>query len=624
MLYLRISLLLAVLFISGCTEKEFGGITQKEFIVGGEKVIVGSQMLGAGEEKFKPEVQLNKWGGETYLKISSDDVGDDKATQKDDKIVWQTNKKTYEFYTLPKTEQMEDGGFEYNIILKEKPDTNIVSLKIETDDLDFFYTPIEYDEDEIANNAYRPENVKGSYAVYHKTKANNKYKTGKAFHIYRPLIFDSKGKETWGVLNIKNGILTITIDKNFLNNADYPVSVDPTFGYTTVGGTETQWAANTMRGWEYTTTEEGSIYHICFYTKATAGTTNDFRGVVYKVSDDSRVTFGAEISNNSTTAVWKCASVTATTLANATAYKIGIWISDEVQSPWLYHDAGLTQYRDNTVYHATNNPPATFTEDVSTADRKISIYASYSCTSGTCTDTYDVVGTWTWVAPTGVTSAEVTCWGGGGYGELADEGGGGGGGAYAYDSSIAVTAGNSYSVVVGGIAGDSTFNANDLVAKGGTTSTGDAGGAGGQAGSCVGEVVYSGGNGGAGNGTSGGGGGGAGGQDGAGVNGSDTIPNTGGVGGAGDNGSGGAGGATGTQTGGNGGNSVLGGGGGGGGDQTFYGGYGGTYGGGGGGRGNATTAVGASGACIITYTVGEAPPAEGGATADEQNIIFFE
>lgn len=59
---------------------------------------------------------------------------------------------------------------------------------------------------------------------------------------------------------------------------------------------------------------------------------------------------------------------------------------------------------------------------------------------------YSVGGTYTWVAPAGVTSVNVVAIGGGG---LGFPGGGGGGGGLGWRNSISVVPGNSYTVVVG-------------------------------------------------------------------------------------------------------------------------------------------------------------------------------
>lgn len=87
-------------------------------------------------------------------------------------------------YPLPAGEGMEDGGFEIEIVLDEAPARNVFEFDIEgADELDFFYQPPLTDE-EVADGAVRPENVVGSYAVYHKSKANYRvgdtnYATGK-------------------------------------------------------------------------------------------------------------------------------------------------------------------------------------------------------------------------------------------------------------------------------------------------------------------------------------------------------------------------------------------------------------------------------------------------------------
>ena len=124
----------------------------------------------------------------------------------------------YEFYdetTNP------EGGYNFDVVLKSKPATNIFSFDIETDNLDFFYQPPLNEETQKPNVVSctesqcsdqdgkviksRPENVVGSYAVYHKTMAGNyslmggkNYQTGKAFHIFRPKILDSAGHWVWG------------------------------------------------------------------------------------------------------------------------------------------------------------------------------------------------------------------------------------------------------------------------------------------------------------------------------------------------------------------------------------------------------------------------------------------
>jgi len=136
---------------------------------------------------------------------------------------------------------------------------------------------------------------------------------------------------------------------------------------------------------------------------------------------------------------------------------------------------------------------------------------------------YTTAGTYSWVAPAGVTSVSVVAVGGGGGGgssmTFTDGGGGsGGGGELRYKNNITVVPGNSYTVVVGAGAsgqtpngarqngGCSTFATTTVVAKGGQGGSANNGGSGGSGGTGDG-----GGNGGAGSGSGGGAGGGGGG-----------------------------------------------------------------------------------------------------------------
>jgi len=115
---------------------------------------------------------------------------------------------------------------------------------------------------------------------------------------------------------------------------------------------------------------------------------------------------------------------------------------------------------------------------------------------------YTTPGTYSWIAPSGITSVSVVAVGAGATsvysyacGSSAYYGkGAGGGGALAYKNNISVTPGNSYNVVVGATsaptAGSSNFYCSQVYAGGGTTYSGAGGnvaGAAGVAGGCGGK-----------------------------------------------------------------------------------------------------------------------------------------
>ncbi len=207
-------------------------------------------------EGFQPQIKIKRWGNEcnASFRLIDDDLSTPQIVVSGDKIKFIKNKKEVHFYKVTKEELgNENGGYEMEIILKEKPATNKIEMSIETKGLDFWYQG-ELTQEEKDRGATRPENVIGSYAVYHKSKRDDyskrggkNYKAGKAFHIYRPKIVDSNGWEVWGELNIENKIQTVTIPQDFIDNAVYPIrhATGETFGYESIGASDQSIASST-------------------------------------------------------------------------------------------------------------------------------------------------------------------------------------------------------------------------------------------------------------------------------------------------------------------------------------------------------------------------------------------
>src|SRR3990167_6265919 len=208
------------------------------------KDLIRVEVGDSKQADFKPQVKIMRWDNEVNFSLRAIEHPDATIETEGEKIKYITPE--YEVHQYDKPEAGEDGGFEFEWILPSKSSSNVLTATIQTKGLNFFYQP-QLTQEEINEGSSRPENVVGSYAVYHKTKggmndiAGMEYKAGKAFHIYRQKVTDANGVETWGELNIdeQNGLLTVTIDQTWLDNAVYPVIVDPTFGYTSLGGSST-------------------------------------------------------------------------------------------------------------------------------------------------------------------------------------------------------------------------------------------------------------------------------------------------------------------------------------------------------------------------------------------------
>jgi hypothetical protein len=128
----------------------------------------------------------------------------------------------------------ESGRLKWDIQFDEHPSIYAWTFLItDSGNISYHYQPALTDE-EVEAGARRPTEVVGSYAVYG-DRRDGEYKTGKLMHIPAPLITDASGDETYGTLDITDGVMTVSIDREWMDNATYPVILDPTFGYTTQG-----------------------------------------------------------------------------------------------------------------------------------------------------------------------------------------------------------------------------------------------------------------------------------------------------------------------------------------------------------------------------------------------------
>ena len=209
------------------------------------KITIGDNATASnGKKEFTPKIKMERWS-EVSFSITPKDLNKVATRDKDltfegGKIKFTTPKIDYEMYEATNT---EEGGYKYDKILNQKPDTNKIIFEIEVLNLDFFFQPPLNEEMKgqdcwtescTATNccdAYRPEEVVNSWAVYHSTKGGmvdvlgKAYGTGKAFHIFRPKATDANGNWIWIDLFIDTEAKTMiyTINQLWLDSAVYPV-----------------------------------------------------------------------------------------------------------------------------------------------------------------------------------------------------------------------------------------------------------------------------------------------------------------------------------------------------------------------------------------------------------------
>jgi hypothetical protein len=335
---------------------------------------------------FKPQVKVMRWDNEVNFSIRAEEKAEGIVEDDGTKIKYITDK--YEVHQYHKPETGEDGGYEFEWVLKEKPDTNVLAATIQTKGLDFFYQP-ELTAEEIERGYYRPENIIGSYAAFHNTKSGNgnngkDYRSGKAFHIYRPHAIDANGVQVWCELNIDtdSDLLTVTVPKEFLDTAAYPVVVDPTLGFTSIGGSNvTTWFGYIGWGSIGTAPSAGTVDSLSVYIDKNGGVgtyktalyivngTNNGPGVKKYGEETGQVlTAGANWNTNTNFA--------AQTLANGTEYWIG-FKTDVNFSKFHYDTGGKGLYEGGPTYAAAWPSPSTFT---TTQVFKWSFYVTYTAT----------------------------------------------------------------------------------------------------------------------------------------------------------------------------------------------------------------------------------------------------
>jgi hypothetical protein len=218
-----------------------------------EEVSAGTIEVG-GENIFSPKMKFKKWDGTADFSIElvvdgvkGTDIYDDITK----KTKWKNTTTEIEFYPIA-----DGSGYEFDIILKNKSKSRILTLLIISNGLKFYKQPPMTEEIGIdgvvtANETegfnaqgqrikYRPEQYVNSYAIYKTGEIINirggiEYKSAKVGHILRIKAIDDDGVSTWCPMEIIDNIMTITVPEDFWNSAKFPLHIDPSFGYTTIG-----------------------------------------------------------------------------------------------------------------------------------------------------------------------------------------------------------------------------------------------------------------------------------------------------------------------------------------------------------------------------------------------------
>ena len=325
------------------------------------KVIVG----GSPVDKFIPNVNISFHEDEFFINLNRRDkqakTGTAQTAELDgiDKDIFYID---------------ENGRFKWDIEFKERPACNSWAWELKhSEGIEFFYQG-ELTPEEIVDGSERPIEVVGSYAVYCNQK-NNKYKTGKLCHIYRPFCYDINAESIYADLKIADGKLTITIDETWLNNAAYPVRLDPTIGYATKGASYENMNNNSIWAPGSTTIEDGEAQSLSLYAYITSAV--HFCAALY---NGSSLVSGTAEGYESSYDGWKeLALNSASAITASTDYYLALrGENSNIRVYYDYVSGSLYRYNNPGSYSSTWSDPITWN---SAGGYRFSIYCTYTTSS---------------------------------------------------------------------------------------------------------------------------------------------------------------------------------------------------------------------------------------------------
>lgn len=257
----------------------------------------------------------------------------------------------------------------------------------------WFYQP-ELTIEERFEEHNRPDDVVGSYAIYCKNKGSIKcktgetvvnYQTGKLCHMYAPYWMDAAGNRIKGSQNFDGKWLTFPLPPSeWLSEAVFPITLDPTIGYTTAGATtgsdtsdyigavrfisDVAGAANPGTFYSYTKVNSGSISRSCAVHANNGGT----------VSGQAKLSSGNSVMTVSSTSFgWQSVAITWTGILASTDY----WLST-LTDAYLYwaYDTSTSGYEDTEFkgYPYNDTSPDPFPTGLTPISREYSHYIEYT------------------------------------------------------------------------------------------------------------------------------------------------------------------------------------------------------------------------------------------------------
>lgn len=356
----------------------------------GAEIVIG----GDHPSLVLPDAWASKWGGECWLRVRHADAlamkASDRARERSE-----NGKRVLELPVSAKKRRHEirEGSLKWDVIYEDSsalPADGIERFQLEFPaGLTWHYQP-PLTAEEIAEGAERPENVVGSYAGYWSQSGRYldrngeeiaNYETGKFAHLYRPEMADAAGNRCWAEQELVGNELRITLPAEWMASAVYPVRLDPTFGYETIGGSNVNTSGNIVRAHgPFVPSTSGSVQSHSIYASSTSlqmgmySNSGSLPGSLLHYTDKGSFAGTAE---------WKTIDVLSGNfdVVAGTPY----WFGFNHSGGSLYYDSTSGTSQQNQTYSLSNNPSLIDpfgTPSSQQASRRNSRYATYTESGG--------------------------------------------------------------------------------------------------------------------------------------------------------------------------------------------------------------------------------------------------
>ena len=335
----------------------------------GEPVVVAEIGDSKQPDTFYPQVKLQRFDNTANVSFRYIGNTDGFVTEVNGKVNQDIGGGSVEMYN-----KSDEQAYELELVLDQLPATSTFPFSYRTKGVTTWLYQAPLSEEQKAKGRERPDNVVGSYALYGSQ--------GKLFHLFRPHVVDAEGKEVWGDLRLDqdNQEVEVVVDQQWLQSATYPVRIDPTIGYTSVGASYFAVSADQPYAQRITPASQITIDTLYWYTRKLSAGDGNIKACLYDHdATNSRPGNLIEISTDISTVIedvagqWYSFSFSNGTLTDGWL----LTVADDPFCRYYYDDATDGDMWGATISGFYNSPSDPIAVSGSSDDNYLSLYGEY-------------------------------------------------------------------------------------------------------------------------------------------------------------------------------------------------------------------------------------------------------